>query len=111
MTTIFDVQYLILGGIAFAVFIVIPVLLAIMFRIVVSTNDVHIVQSAKKTDGSATKTEEKVAHSRPQTAKAAQKAAPLPEVREVKEELQQSVMTEVVRPDDDDRRRRALVIH
>lgn len=40
---------LVLGGIALGVFVVLYIVIAMIFRTVVSTNDVHIVQSAKKT--------------------------------------------------------------
>lgn len=44
-----NLQLLLMGGGALAAIVVFAVLLAIMFRVVVSTNDVHIVQSAKRT--------------------------------------------------------------
>ena len=42
-------EVLILSGSIFAGFVIFTVVIALFFRIVVPTNEVHIVQSAKKT--------------------------------------------------------------
>lgn len=44
-----NLQLMLIGGGVFAAVVFLSVILALMYRVVVSTNDVHIVQSAKRT--------------------------------------------------------------